>query len=157
MTTDYKGVPAGASAIIPRLVCRDVEAQVDFCRETFGAVESVRRPGPDGRLAHAMLLFGSSMLMLEAEWPTLPSRVPPLDASSPVVLYVYVEDVDAAVERALALGARLVQPVETQFWGDRIGWVMDPGGHMWTIATRVEETTEGQREERWSTIQASSD
>ena len=57
MTNEYKGVPAGASAIIPRLVCRDVEAQIDFCREIFGAVEGVRRPGPDGRAAHAMLLF----------------------------------------------------------------------------------------------------
>jgi PhnB protein len=155
VATDYKGVPAGASAVIPRLVCRDVEAEIDFCRETFGAVESVRRAGPDGRAAHAMLLFGPSMLMLEAEWPTLPSRVPPLDATSPVVIYVYVEDVDAAVGRALAHGARLVRPVETQFWGDRIGWVMDSSGHVWTIATRVEETSEVQRQDRWSTIRSS--
>jgi PhnB protein len=102
-----------------------------------------------------MLLFGPSMLMLETEWPTLPSRVPVLDATSPVVIYVYVEDVDAAVDRAVARGARLVRPVETQFWGDRIGWVMDPSGHVWTIATRVEETTEAQRQDRWSTIRSS--
>jgi PhnB protein len=133
MTTEYKGVPTGAPAIIPRLVCRDVGPQIDFCRETFGAVEGVRRPGPDGRAGHAMLLFGFSMLMLEAEWPTLPSRAPRPDGSSPVVIYVYVEDVDATVERALARGAILVKPVETQFWGDRIGWVLDPSGHMWTI------------------------
>jgi PhnB protein len=152
MTTEYKGVPVGASAIIPRLVCRDVEAQIDFCRETFGAVEGVRRPGPDGRVAHAMLLFGPSMLMVEAEQPTLPSRAPQADGSSPVVIYVYVENVDATVERALARGASLVTPVQTQFWGDRIGWVLDPSGHMWTIATRVEETSEEQRRQRWSGI-----
>lgn len=151
MTTEYKGVPAGASAVIPRLVCRDVEAQIDFCRETFGAIESVRRPGPDGRAGHAMLLFGPSMLMLEAEWPSLPSRAPHPDGSSPVVIYVYVDDVDATVERALGRGATVVRPVETQFWGDRIGWVLDPAGHMWTIATRVEETTEAQRRDRWKT------
>jgi PhnB protein len=156
MTTEYKGVPAGASAIIPRLVCRDVEAQIDFCRETFGAVEGVRRPGPDGRVAHAMLLFGPSMLMLEAEQPTLPSRAPQGDGSSPVVIYVYVGDVDSTVERALARGAMLVTPVKTQFWGDRIGWVLDPSGHMWTIATRVEETSEEQRRQRWSGILSSS-
>jgi PhnB protein len=154
MTTEYKGVPAGAAAIIPRLFCRDVDAQVNFCLDTFGAVEGLRRPGPDGRTAHAMLLFGSSMLMLEAEWPTLPSRAPQPDGSSPVVIYVYVEDVDATVERALARGATLVRPVETQFWGDRIGWVLDPSGHMWTIATRVEDTTEDQRKQRWSSIQS---
>src|SRR5688500_10549859 len=101
MTTEYKGVPTGAPAIIPRVFCRDVGAQIDFCRETFGAVEGLRRPGPDGRAGHAMLLFGLSMLMLEAEWPTLPSRAPRPDGSSPVVIYVYVEDVDATVERAL--------------------------------------------------------
>ena len=95
--------------------------------------------------------------MLEAEWPTLPSRAPQLDGSSPVVIYVYVADVDATVERALARGATLVTPVETQFWGDRIGWVLDPSGHMWTIATRVEETSEPQRKERWSGILSSSD
>ena len=152
MTTEYKGVPAGASAIIPRLVCRDVEAEIDFCCQTFGAVEGVRRPGPDGKVAHAMLRIGPAMLMLEAEWPTLPSRAPNVDGSSPVVIYVYVADVDATVGRALACGATLVVPVETQFWGDRMGWVRDPAGHMWTIATRVEETSEDQRRERWSSI-----
>jgi PhnB protein len=154
MTTEYKGVPAGAPAIIPRLFCRDVDAQVDFCRDTFGAVEGLRRPGPDGRTAHAMLLFGLSMLMVEAESPALPSRAPQPDGSSPVVIYVYVEDVDATVERALARGATLVRPIETQFWGDRIGWVLDPSGHVWTIATRVEDTTEDQRKQRWSSIQS---
>src|SRR5262245_27315513 len=144
MMTEYKGIPAGASAIIPRLVCRDVEAEIGFCCEAFGAVESVRRPGPDGKVAHALLRFGPAMLMLEAEWPTLPSRAPKADGSSPVVIYVYVQDVDATVSRALARGAALVVPVETQFWGDRIGWIRDPADHVWTIATRVEETSEDQ-------------
>ena len=105
MATEYKGVPTGASAVIPRLVCRDVEAQINFCCDTFGAIERVRRPGPDGRAEHALLLFGPSMLMIESEWPALPSRAPHGDGSSPVVIYVYVEDVEATVERALARGA----------------------------------------------------
>ena len=151
MTTDYKGVPAGASAIIPRLVCRDVEAEIDFCCQTFGAVEGVRRPGPDGKVSHAMLRFGPAMLMLEAEWPTLPSRAPNVDGSSPVVIYVYVTDVDATVARALARGAILVVPVETQFWGDRMGCVEDPFGHKWNLAQHVgdptpEEIRKGQEE-----------
>jgi PhnB protein len=150
MAARYKGVPEGASAFIPRLVCRDVEAQIEFCCEALGAVEALRRPGPDGRAAHAMLKFGPAMLMLEAEWSSLPSRAPNTDGSSPVVIYLYVEEVDATVERALKRGAKLVVPVETQFWGDRMGWVQDPAGHMWTIATRVEETKEGPRRERWS-------
>lgn len=150
MGPQRKGVPEGASAVIPRLVCHEVEAEIKFCCEALGATESLRRPGPDGRAAHAMLMFGPAMLMLEAEWPTLPSRAPNPDGSSPVVIYLYVEDVDATVEHALKCGAKLVVQVETHFWGDRIGWVQDPAGHMWTIATRVEETTEDQRRERWS-------
>jgi PhnB protein len=150
MVAQHKGVPEGASAVIPRLFCRDVEAQIEFCCEALGAVESVRRPGPDGRVAHAMLTFGPAMLMLAAEWPGLPSRAPNLDGSSPVGIYLDVEDVDATVSRALQLGAKLVIPIETQFWGDRIGWIQDPAGHMWTIATRVEKTTEDERRERWS-------
>ena len=145
-----KGVPEGASAIIPRLYCRDAAAEIEFCKNTFGATVGVERPGPDGSVAHAMLLIGGAMLMIEAEWPAIPTRAPQLDGSSPVVIYVYVADVDETVERAVAGGAKILFPVATQFWGDRIGWVMDPAGHVWTIATRVEETSEEQRKERWS-------
>ncbi len=99
-----------------------------------------------------MLLFGPSMLMIDGENPEVPARPPKPDGSSPVVIYLYVENVDATVERALQHGARLVVPVETHFWGDRIGWVQDPAGHMCTIATRVEEATEDQRRQRWAAI-----
>jgi PhnB protein len=152
MASATKGIPEGASAIIPRLFCHDVAAEIDFCKNTFGAVERVRRPGPDGTAAHAMLTIGPAMLMIEAEWPGLSSRAPNPDGTSPVVIYVYVEDVDKTVERAVAGGAKVLFPVQNQFWGDRIGWVMDPAGHVWTIATRIEETTEGERQGRWSAI-----
>jgi PhnB protein len=149
-----KGVPANSSVVMPRLICRDVAAAIDFCTQTFGAVELGRRPGPDGAAAHALLTIGPAMIMIEREWPSLPSRVPKLDGSSPVVIYVYVEDVDTTVERALGCGAKILFPVANQFWGDRIGWVMDPSGHVWTIATRVEESSEDERQERWSNIQS---
>ena len=68
------------------------------------------------------------------------------------VIYIYVEDVDKAMERAVAGGAKVLFPVQNQFWGDRIGWIMDPSGHVWTIATRIEETSEEQRRDRWSNI-----
>jgi PhnB protein len=152
MSTSYTSVPEGASAVIPRLFCRDVEAEVRFCCEGLGAVELGRRSGADGRPVHVMLKFGPAMLMLEAEWPTLPSRAPNPDGSTPVVIYLYVDNVDGWVARALSCGAKLVVPVETHFWGDRIGWVQDSEGHMWTIATRVEETTEQERQDRWQKI-----
>ncbi len=147
-----RGVPEGASAVIPRLFCRDPEAEIDFCVRAFEAVELGRRPGPDGTVAHAILTLGGAMVMIEAEWPSLPSRAPALDGSSPVVLYVYVGDVDGTVERAVSAGAEILFPVQDQFWGDRIGWVMDPSGHVWTVATRVEETSAQERTDRWSAI-----
>ena len=151
-----KGIPDGSSVVIPRLFCRDVAVAIDFCKSTFGAVELGSRLGPDGTVAHTLMTIGPAMIMIEAEWPGLASRAPKLDGSSPVVIFVYVEDVDKTVERAVAGGAKLLIPVKNQFWGDRIGWVMDPSGHVWTVATRIEETTEGERQDRWSAILAGS-
>jgi PhnB protein len=145
-----KGIPEGASVIIPRLVCRDPAAAIAFCANVFSAVERVRRPGPEGTVAHALMTIGPAMVMIESEWPTLPSRAPAPDASSPVVIFVYVEDVDQTVARAEAAGAKILIPLQNQFWGDRTAWIVDPSGHVWTIATRIEETTEQERKDRWS-------
>jgi PhnB protein len=157
MAEAVKGIPDSSSVVIPRLFCAEVAAEIDFCKSTFGAVELGRRLGSDGKAAHALMTIGPAMIMIEAEWPGLASRAPKLDGSSPVVIYVYVEDVDKTVERAVAGGAKVLFPVQNQFWGDRIGWVMDPSGHVWTVATRIEETTEGERDGRWSAIMAGSD
>jgi PhnB protein len=150
--SNVKPIPAGVPVVMPMLVCRDVSAEVDFCKATFAAVELVRRPGPDGTVAHALVTIGPAMVLIEGEWPTLASRAPQPDGSSPVVIYVYVEDVDTVVERAVAAGARVLLPVKNQFWGDRTGRIIDPSGHVWTISTRVEETSSAEREERWSSI-----
>jgi PhnB protein len=147
-----KPVPDGVPVVMPMLVCRDASAAIDFCKTVFGAVEMLRRPGPDGTVAHAMMAIGGAMFMIEAEWPTLSSRAPQADGSSPVVIYVYVEDVDAVMERAVAGGAKVLLPVKNQFWGDRTGRIVDPSGHVWTVSTRVEETSSAEREERWSSI-----
>jgi PhnB protein len=147
-----KPVPEGVPVVMPMLVCRDPAAEIDFCKTTFGALELLRRPGPDGTVAHAALTIGGAMIMIEAEWPTLTSRAPQPDGSSPVVLYVYVEDVDTVIERAVAAGATVLLPVQNQFWGDRTGQIIDPSGHVWTISTRIEETSSMEREERWSKI-----
>ncbi len=152
MVDKVKGIPDNSSVVIPRLVCRDPATAIDFCARTFDAVELGRRPGPDGTVAHALMTIGPAMIMIEAEWPTLASRAPIRDGSSPVVIFVYVEDVDQTVERGVALGGEVLVPAENQFWGDRIAWIMDPSGHVWTVATRIEETTEQEREDRWSGI-----
>jgi PhnB protein len=145
-------LPQNTSIIIPRLVCRDPAQEVDFCVGVFEAVELNKRPGPDGTLAHALLKIGPEMIMIEAEWPSLPSRAPAMDATSPVVIFVYVPDVDNVVERATAIGAKVLVPAENQFWGDRIAWLMDLSGHVWTVATRIEQTTAEERTKRWDKI-----
>ncbi|PYQ34496.1 MAG: hypothetical protein DMF57_06165 [Acidobacteria bacterium] len=147
-----KPIPDGVPVVMPMLVCRDASAELEFCKTTFGAVELLRRPGPDGTVAHALVTIGPAMVMIEAEWPTLASRAPQSDGSSPVVIYVYVEDVDKVIERGVAAGAKVLLPVKNQFWGDRTGRIVDPSGHVWTISTRVEETSSDQREQRWSSI-----
>jgi len=142
-------LPQNTSVIIPRLVCREPAAEIDFCAQAFEAVELNRRPGPDGSVAHALLTIGPDMVMIEGEWPTLPSRAPTPDGTSPVVIFLYVPDVDRVVERAVTCGARVLVPLQNQFWGDRIAWLLDPAGHVWTVAQRIEETTAQQRSERW--------
>ena len=147
-----KPIPDNSSVVMPMLVCRNVAAEIDFCKTTFGAVELGRRPGPDGSVAHALLTIGPAMVIIEGQWPTLASRAPQPDGSSPVVIFVYVEDVDKAVELAIAAGAKVLIPVKNQFWGDRTARILDPSGHVWTIATRIEETSSVEREQRWSSI-----
>ena len=148
MSEMHKGIPEGASAVIPRLFCRDPVAEIEFCKAAFGAEEGVRRPGADGKIAHAMMLFGPAMLMIESEWPQATNRAPAMDGSSSVALYIYVDNVDETVDRAVARGAKVLMPAQDQFWGDRTAWILDPSGHVWTVATRIEETTEEQRQER---------
>ncbi len=150
------GIPEGVSVVIPGLFCRDVAAEIDFCKNTFGAMEGVRRPGPDGSVAHALITIGPAMIMIASESPELTSRAPKPDGASPVVMYIYVEQVDDTVERAVTGGATILRPLENQFWGDRIAWLMDPEGHVWTIASRIEATTEETRRDRWSAILANS-
>jgi PhnB protein len=156
MSADTTGVPEGASKIIPRLFCRDPVAEIEFCTAAFAAVELARRPDAHGNVAHAMMLIGNAMVMIESEWPGLANRAPAADGSSPVVLYVYVENADETVNRALEAGARVVMPLTDQFWGDRTAWIVDPSGHVWTVATRIEETTEEERQERLDRIHAKS-
>jgi uncharacterized glyoxalase superfamily protein PhnB len=125
--------------IIPMLVCRDASAEIEFCRAAFGAVELSRRTGQDGSVLHAALRVGAAMIMVHGEYPALASRAPQADGSSGVVIYIYLQDVDAAIARAIGAGARVLVPVTDAPWGDRVGRVVDPEGHVWNIATRAPE------------------
>ena len=146
-------LPEGVQAVFPMLVCQSPEAEMNFCTVAFGAVEQVRRPGPDGSPIHIAMRINDAFLVIQSESPDLTaSRAPNADGSSPVVIFVYVADVDQAVERAVALGAKILLPIQDQFWGDRTARILDPSGHVWTVASRIEETTEEQRQRRWADI-----
>ena len=147
-----KPIPETSPRVIPMLVCRNPEAEIEFCERVLQAEVGVRRPGPDGKTIHAALVLGEARIIIQAEFPQLASTAPELDGSSPVVIFVYVEDVDQAVEMALAAGGSVLLPAQDQFWGDRSARVMDPSGHVWTIASRIEDTSEQQRTERWNHI-----
>jgi PhnB protein len=129
-------------AVIPMLVCRDGAAEIDFCMSAFRAEELSRRVGSDGTVLHATLRVGPVLLMVHGEVPTLASRAPQSDGSSPVVIYIYLDDVDTAIQRAVAAGARVLMPAADQFWGDRVGRIIDPAGHVWNVATRLKADEE---------------
>lgn len=149
--TGVKSLPEGVQAVFPMLVCRSPEAEMNFCESAFGAVEQVRRPGPDGSPIHIAMRINGAFLVVQSEVPdVVASRAPVADGSSPVVIFVYVADVDDAVERAVAGGAKVLSPAKNQFWGDRTARILDPSGHVWMVASRIEETTEQERAERWS-------
>jgi PhnB protein len=125
--------------IIPMLVCGDAAAEIDFCKNAFGAVELSRRNAEDGSVVHATLRIQQSLLMVHGVSPHLASRAPQQDGSSPVITYLYGDEVDPVIDRAVAAGARVLLPAEDQFWGDRVGRIIDPAGHVWNIAARIPE------------------
>ena len=131
-----------AEYMIPMLVCRDGAGEIEFCRLAFGAIELSRRSDDDGSVVHATLAIGGSLVMIHGEVDTLLSQSPRVDGSSPVVIYAYVqEQVDAVIDRAIAAGACVQTPVMDLPWGDRMGRIMDPAGHVWNVANRAAETS----------------
>lgn len=135
-----KPIPDGYEMITPYLSVNDGQAAIEFYKKAFGATEVMRMPGPGGKgIGHAdLLLFGRMHLMLADEYPDMGNVSPRTLGGSPVLLHVYVEDVDATVDRAVAAGAKLVRPVADQFYGDRSGGIEDPFGHQWYFATQKE-------------------
>src|SRR5439155_11373599 len=143
-----KPIPDTSPRVIATLVCRNPEVEIEFCEKVLDAEVRVRRPGPDGNTIHAALAVGEALIIVQAEFPQFASKAPQKDGSSPVVIFVYVEDVDRAVEMAIAVGGSVLLPAQNQFWGDRSARVMDLSGHVWTVASRIEETSEDQRKQR---------
>src|SRR5262245_21977104 len=137
-----KPMPEGYHTVIPYLRIKSAAAAIEFYKKAFGATELMRMAQPDGRVGHAELQFGDSRVMLADEFPEMGFQSPKALGGTPVLLHVYVTDVDAVVERALGAGAKLLRPVQDQFYGDRSGTVEDPYGHRWHVSTHKEDLSE---------------
>ena len=134
-----KPIPDGYHSITPYLIVNGAAKAIDFYKRAFGAVELMRMPGPDGKIGHAEIKIGDSAIMLADEHPEMGYRGPQSLGGTAVSMMVYVERVDDVFGRALAGGAKELQSVKDQFYGDRSGTLQDPFGHKWTVATHVED------------------
>ena len=139
--SQVKPIPEGMHAVTPHLVCAGAADAIEFYKKAFNAVEMGRMPGPEGKLVHALIRIGDSSVMLVDEFPDWGSFGPKSLKGSPVTIHLYVEDVDATVQRAVAAGAKVTMPVDDTFWGDRYGKLEDPFGHHWSVATHVRDVS----------------
>jgi PhnB protein len=143
-------IPKGYNTITPYLVIKGAAQAIEYYKKVFGATEVVRMPGPNNTVGHAELKIGDSNFMLADENPSMGQGHASATTigSSPVSLYVYLPDVDKVVQRAISEGAKLLKPVQDQFYGDRSGFFQDPFGHLWGVATHVEDVTPEEMKER---------
>ena len=145
---DVKPIPDDYPRVSAYITVDGAAAAIEFYKSVLGATERGRMPGPDGRIGHAELTMGDSLIMLSDAFPDMGIRDPKDIGGTPVTLSVYVEDVDDVFARALAAGATETRPVQVQFYGDRSGQFVDPWGHRWNVASRVENVSPEEMERR---------
>ena len=136
-----KPIPEGYQAVTPYLVIKGASAAIDYYKKVFGATERMRMDAPGGMIGHAELLIGGSTIMLADEFPQMGFRGPKAIGGSPVSLMLYVPNVDEVFKRAVDAGAKPLRPVADPFYGDRLGTLEDPFGHVWSIGTHVEDVS----------------
>jgi PhnB protein len=146
-----KPIPDGYHSVTPYLVMRDAARAIDFYKRALGATETFRFDAPGGKIGHAEIKVGDSMIMLADEMPDMGYRGPQSLGGTAVSLMVYVEDVDSQFKRAIDAGAKVKQAVTDQFYGDRSGTLEDPFGHVWTIATHKEDVSQDELVKRAKT------
>lgn len=148
MTLSSKPVPEGFHTVTPSLVVRDASKAIDFYKKALGAQELVRMPGPDGKIMHAELKIGDSIIFLADENPNMGVKSPQSLGGCTSVLNLYVPNVDQVFQQAIAAGSKESMPVADQFWGDRYGSLIDPFGYVWGIGTHKEDLTPKEMEQR---------
>jgi len=139
-------IPQGMHTVTPHLICAGAASAIDFYKEAFGATEVTRLPGANGKLMHAMIKIGDSSIMLAEEMPQWGSLGPLSLKGTPVVVHLYVNDVDAFAKQAIAAGAKVTMPITDMFWGDRYGQLEDPFGHRWSVATHIRSVSREEME-----------
>jgi PhnB protein len=146
MTDKVKAVPAEFHSLTPYLIVKGAAKAMEFYKKAFGAIERFRMPGPGGKIMHAEIKIGDSILMLADECPEMGAVAP----KGPVAMFLnlYVENCDVTVQNAVGAGAKLERPLEDQFYGDRSGLLVDPFGHRWCVSTHKEDLTPEQISER---------
>jgi PhnB protein len=155
MPNKVKPIPEGHRAVTPYLAIKNAARALEFYTRAFGATEHYRLMMPDGRVGHAEIRLGDSLIMLSDEFPEYGGKAPDTLGGSPVSLHLYVEDVDAFVKRAVDAGAKEVKPVMDQFYGDRSGQLQDPFGHLWWVATHKEDVAPDEMQKRVQAMFAS--
>jgi PhnB protein len=148
-------IPSGYSGVTPYLIIRGAKGALDFYKKAFSAVELMRFPGPGGTIGHAEIKIGEGIVMLADEMPDTPYRSPEALGGTPVSLMFYVADVDRRFAQAVSAGATVQREVKDQFYGDRSGTLIDPFGHIWTIATHTEDVSPEQMKRRMAAMAAS--
>jgi PhnB protein len=138
MPNPVRAIPEGYHSISPSLTCKNAALAMDFYKSVFGATEVMRMPGPGGKIMHAEMRIGDSVIFLNDEFPGI-AEAPASGAKGPIQLFLYTEDVDAVYNRAVSMGSKVTMPLDNQFWGDRYGKVVDPFGHEWGLAQHVED------------------
>jgi PhnB protein len=146
MTT--QPIPEGYRTLTTYLTIENAAAAIDYYKDVFGAKERIRMEAPDGKIGHAELEIGDSLLMLSDAFPGATSRPPTELGGTTAGAFMYVEDVDGVVKRAVESGATITMEIADQFWGDRFGTITDPFGHSWSIATHVEDVPADEIAER---------
>ena len=139
MGSNVKPIPEGYHSVTPYLIVKGAAKAIEFYKQAYGATERTRMAQPDGRIGHAEIQIGDSCVMLADEFPERGIVGPETLGNTPAMIHLYVEDVDAVAQKALAAGAKEIRPVQDQFYGDRSGMFADPFGHKWNISTHKED------------------
>ncbi len=155
MPNPVRAIPEGYHSISPSLTCKNAASAIDFYKSVFGATEIMRMPGPEGKIMHAELKIGDSIIFINDEFPGM-AAAPAPGVTPSTYLFLYTEDVDSVYNRAVSMGSKVMMPLDNMFWGDRYGKVMDPFGHQWGVAQHVEDVAPDDMKRRQDAAMAAS-